>query len=221
MLGPLFVTLAGTVSAFFASRPEMGGEPRLWLLLFVAQLPVLLVALYFLHREGVLKARLSPKSGDILRGVSVAAILVIAIWSGRALLMPHGSIREAWLARFYIHLGDPLVLERIRWVPVVLVGWALSEEILWRAWVQPKFVERFGASRGVLLTALAYCVPAVPVAYHLSDPVAGYNPIVVLLALGTGLAWGYITQLYGRVAPALISHTLLVYFTVLEFRPGL
>lgn len=221
MLGLLFVTLAGTTSAFFASRPELAGLPVLWLLLFLTQLPLLLLALYFLRRKGVLKARLTPRPGDVLRGVAGAAILVIAIWAGRALVMPHGSIREAWLARLYIHLGDPLLLERIRWVPLVILGWALSEEVVWRAWVQPKIVERLGPTRGVLLTALAYSAQALPVAYHLRDPSAGYNPLVILLALGTGLVWGYITQLSGRITPALVSHATLAYFTILEFRPGL
>jgi membrane protease YdiL (CAAX protease family) len=135
--------------------------------------------------------------------------------------MPHGSVREAWLARLYIHLGNPLELERIAWVPLVVIGWALADEVVWRAWVQPKLVERFGPIRGVLLTTLAYGVQTLPSAYYLSDPSAGYNQLLLLLALTTGLAWGYITQLNGRVVPALISHAVLVYFVVLEYRPGL
>jgi membrane protease YdiL (CAAX protease family) len=222
MLGLLFVTLAGTASGFFASRPELAGQPRLWLLLFASEVPLLLLALYFLRRDGVLKARLAPKPGDVLRGVSLAAILVIGIWSCRALLMPRGSIREAWLARLYIHLGDPVELGRIWWVPLVVVGWALSEEVVWRAWVQPKVIERFGPLRGILITALAYGVQALPVGFNLSDPYAGYNNMVVLLTLGVGLTWGYITYLMnGRVTPSLISHAMLAYFTLLEFRPGL
>jgi membrane protease YdiL (CAAX protease family) len=221
MLVLSFVTLAGTAGAFFASRPELGGQPSLWLSLFLTQLPLLLLAVYFLYREGVLKARLVPKPGDVLRGVSFAGILVIALWSGRALLMPHGSVREAWLARLYIHLGDPTLLERIWWVPLVVIGAALSDEVVWRAWLQPKVIERFGPTRGVIFTAAAYAAQALPVAYFLNDPIAGYNPLLVLLGLVTGLAWGYLTQLSGRATPALISHATLAYFIVLEFRPAL
>jgi membrane protease YdiL (CAAX protease family) len=151
----------------------------------------------------------------------VAAILIIAIWSGRALLMPHGSIREAWLARLYIQAGDPLELGRFGWVPVVILGWAISDEIIWRGWLQPLATKRFGITRGILILTAAYAVQTLPAAYHLADPSAGYNPLMPLLAACCGLCFSYITHLTGRITPSLIAHATLAYFTVLEFRPGL
>lgn len=221
MLGLAFVTLVATTSVYFASRPTLAGQPSLWLSLFLAQLPLALYAGYLLHRHNELKLRLGPKPGDVLRGVSLAAILILAIWSGRALLMPHGSEREAWLARLYIHLGDPALLERIWWMPLIVVGSAIADEVLFRAWLQPKVIEKFGVSRGLIITAVAYAVQALPTAVALRDPVAGFNPLLVILALGTGFAWGYVTHLSQRAMPAIISHVALAYFVVLEFRPGI
>jgi membrane protease YdiL (CAAX protease family) len=221
MLNLFLVTVLGTFSVYFASQPALAGLPNLWLLLFLTQLPVALVVVYSLFRRRELFPSFSLKPGDVMRGVSIAGILIIAIWSGRALLMPHGSVREAWLARLYIHLGDPALLERIWWMPLVILGLAVSDEVVWRGYLQPRVVKRFGVPRGLVILALAYGLQAVPTAFALSDSGAGKNPLLPLFAFVTGLAWSYITHLSGRVTPAIISHAVLAYFVVLEYRPGL
>jgi membrane protease YdiL (CAAX protease family) len=191
-------------------------------MLLLAELPLAVVALFFLHRNGTLKEKLLPKPGDVLKGVSMAGILILAIWSGRALVMPHGSERTAWLARLYLQLGDPIILEQLWWVALVILCWAALDEIVWRAWVQGEVVKRLGTHRGLIVSSLAYALQTAPFAYLLRDATAGYNPLLPLLALGTGLGWAYLTELSeGRIVPAMISHATLAYFTLLQFRPGL
>ncbi|MGC4065457.1 MAG: CPBP family intramembrane metalloprotease [Polyangiaceae bacterium] len=135
--------------------------------------------------------------------------------------MPHGSIREAWLARLYIQAGDPLELGRVGWLPLVILGWAISDEIIWRGWLQPVVTSRFGVTRGVLVLTAAYTAQSLPSIYYLADPSAGYNPLISILAACCGLCFSYITHLAGRITPSLIAHATLAYFTILEFRPGL
>jgi len=221
MMGFVVVTLASAVSGYWIARPEIAGTNALYLWLWLAQLPFALLALFFVYRSGDLKARIQPKPGDVLRGVSLAFVLVIAIWAERALLMPHGSIREAWLARLYIQMGDPLELEKSWWLPLVIISWAVNDELVWRTWLQGIAVKRFGNVRGIGVTTLCYAVAAIPSATLLADPTAGFNPLVVILAIAGGIAWGYVTYLTGRATPAMLSHATLAYFTILQFRPGL
>jgi len=221
MLALLLVALANGVGGYYLWRPELAGKPTLYLWLCLTQLPFAALAIYFLWRRGDLGRFLKPKPGDVLRGVSVAGALTIAIWAGRTLLMPHGSPGEAWLARLYIHLGNPLELERIGWVTFVVVMGAILDELIWRAWLQPLLVKRLGAGLGVGATALGYTLGALPSCFLLADPAAGLNPLVLIVALATGLTWGYVAHITGRVIPTMVAHTTLAYFTLLQFRPGL
>lgn len=221
MIALSLVTLIATTGCYFLLGPALAGTPKLWLWLSLSQLPVFGLALYFLHRNGDLRTYLKPKPGDILRGVSLAAVLTIAIWAGRALLMPHGSPREAWLGMLYIVLGDPLQLERVWWVPLAIIGWAVSDEVIWRTWLQSLAIKRFGTVRGVGLTAICYAIPTLPSLVLLATPAAGRNPLIWILALCCGATWGYVTTLSGRAVPAIVAHATLAYFSILQFRPGL
>ncbi|MGE5784559.1 MAG: lysostaphin resistance A-like protein [Myxococcales bacterium] len=221
MILPLFVTLVGAISSHFASLPEMAGQPRLWLYLMLPNLPLALLACLALWRKGRMKERLLPHRGDVFLGVLTAVVVVIATWSGRYLVMPHGSPREAWLARLYLQLGDPQLLETARWLPLALLLGPVLDEIVWRGWIQEILSEKLGPIRGLLLTSGFYAVTALPTALNLADPTVGANVLCPLLAIVGGLVWGYATHLSGRATPAMISHATFVYFSVMQFRPGL
>lgn len=221
MILPLFVTAVGAISAYFASRPEMAGQPKLWLYLLLPNLPLALLACLSLSREGRLKQRLLPHRGDVFLGVLTAVVVVIATWSGRYLVMPHGSPREAWLGRLYLQLGDPQLLESARWLPLALLLGPVLDEIVWRGWIQDSLSERLGPIRGLVMTSGLYAITALPTTLNLADPTVGANVLGPLLAIVGGLVWGYATQLSGRATPAMISHATFVYFSVMQFRPGL
>lgn len=218
---PLLVVALSAMSTYLASRPEVGGQPRLWLYLLLPQLPLALLACIALARSGRLKARLLPRGGDIFLGVLTAVVLIIAVWAGRYLIMPHGSPRNAWLARMYIQMGDPLLLQSTPWLPLVLIIGPMLEEVIWRGWLQDQLATRLGAVRGLLLTSGLYALTAVPTMFTLGDATVGANVLFPLLAIVGGLVWGYATMLSGRATPAMISHATFLYFSVMQFRPGL
>lgn len=222
MTGLALVTVAGAITISFAARAELAGQPKLYWMILLAELPLALLALFFLHRSGTLKAKLSPQPGDVLKGVSMAGALLIAAWSARALVLPHGSERTAWLARLYLHLGDPLALEKLWWLSLVILSWSVIDELVWRGWLLGSLTDRLGSRRGLAIGSVAYALQMAPLAYYLRDDTAGYNLLPPLLALGTGVAWSYLTLLSkGRIVPAMIAHATFAYFTLLQFRPGL
>ncbi len=221
MVLPLVVVAIGSASAYLASRPEVSGQPRLWLYLLLPQLPLALLACVALARKGRLKSRLLPRRGDVFLGVLTSAVLVIATWAGRYLIMPHGSPRSAWLARMYLQLGDPILLQSSWWLPLALIVGPMLDELVWRGWLQDELTTRLGVGRGFLLTSGLYALTALPTMFTLADPTVGTNILFPLLATVGGLVWGYATLLSGRAIPAMISHATFVYFSVMQFRPGL
>lgn len=221
MLITLFVVVVTAASAFLVSRPEVAGQPRLWLYAMLPQLPIAVLALLSMARSGRLKERLTPHRGDVFLGVLTAVIMVMVTWAGRTLIMPHGSPRGAWLARLYLQLGNPTLLQATRWLPPVLIVGSMLDELVWRGWIQDRLSTQYGSSRGYAITCALYAVAAAPAMYNLADPTVGLNILFPLLALIGGLIWGYATLVSGRATPAMISHAAFVYFSVMQFRPGL
>lgn len=221
MIPPLVVVVISAIGIYLVTRPELAAQPRLWLYLLLAELPLAGMAVFSLWRSSRLKARLLPQSGDVFLGVLTATALIIAAWAGRYLIMPHGSPRNAWLARMYLQLGDPSALEQTWWMPLVLIVGPILDELVWRAWLQDRLSARLGSTRGLLLTTGLYALAATPTLFTLADPAVGTNVLFPLLAIVGGLVWGYATLLSGRVVPAMISHAAFTYFSVMQFRPGL
>jgi len=221
MLVASLVTITSIVTAIFASNSAWAGQPRLWALLFFAELPLAALAARQLYRDGRLRVQLRPNGGDITLGVLTAVALIVGSWAARALITPNQSPRQAWLARIYLQMGDPKVLEQVAWVPAAVISVAIFDELIWRGWVQSRLTNRWGPRWGVGLTAFLFTFQALPTCVTLADPVAGKNPLLLMTALVTGLIWGYVTAITGRLVPAMISHATFVYFTVMQFRPGL
>jgi uncharacterized protein len=217
----LLATAVGLVTAHLASQPILAGTPRLWFLLLLAELPLGGLGLLVLYRKRRLCPLLAPKRGDVTVGFLAAVALTVATWAGRAFLTPNATPRQAWLLRLYLQMGDPIKLELLWWTHLVIILGACLNEIVWRGTVQPGLAEKFGAPRGLLLTSTLYALSTIPTAIALRDPTAGMNPIVPLTALAGGLLFGHITNLTGRLGPAIVAHATFSYFTVMQFRPGL
>ncbi len=216
----LLAWLFSTITCALASSSRLTADPRLFVWFSLAQLPLVLLALFVLHRKRAL-VRLLPRRGDITLGAVAAVVLLLATWGGRALLAPTASPRQAWLLRLYLQLGDPLVLERLWWVHVSLLFSAGFVELIWRGWVQHGLCERFGPIRGFIFTSLAYASTTLPSVVLLADPTVGPNPLVAAVALVVGLLLGQVTRLTDRAVPAMLAHAIFAHFTVIQFRPGL
>ncbi len=221
MLLPLITVAIGTVSAWLGTRPELAGQPKMWLFAMLPEVPLVLLACIALGRSRKLKERLLPRRGDVFLGVASAMVLTIGTWAGRYLIMPHGSPRTIWLARLYLQLGDPIFLQRTWWIPLVLIVGSMMTEVVWRGWIQDQLMQRFGDTRGLAMTSGLYALTAVPSMFNLADPAVGTNVLLPLVAAAGGMVWGYATLQSGRATPAMVSHATFTYFVVMQFRPGL
>ena len=180
-----------------------------------------IIALLVLWKTGRLRERLTPKWGDLSIGVVGALALIITTWAGRTILSPRGVPRQAWLAQVYWFLGDTGELEEKFWIPWLIALAPMLDEIIWRGWLQDQLAVSVGRVRGWLLTSLLYGLQAAPTIVALKDPVAGLNPLLLIMALVAGLLFGFLTHVTNRTAPAMIAHATFAYFILLQFRPAL
>jgi membrane protease YdiL (CAAX protease family) len=179
------------------------------------------VAIVVLVRQRRFRERLIPRWGDVSIGVVSAVALIITTWAGRTLMSPRGASRQAWLAQLYWFLGDPVELESIKWVPWLIVIAPMLDEIVWRGWIQDRLSVVVPRGHGWLLTAGLYGLQAAPTLFTINDATAGPNPLLLALAMVSGLLFSFLTHVTGRVAPAMIAHAAYSYFMVLQFRPAL
>lgn len=216
------VTIASAVTMRFALDPDHPGQP--WVLgLFGAAYGALAVAaVVVLWRRGETRL-LRPASGDLSLGAVSAALLYGLAMLARLALAPQGTPREAWIVRVYLQLGESEALHLLQrpeasgpmlGVAVLLI--AAAEELTWRGLVLRSLESALGTGRAVALSTLLYVLAAVPSAALLRDPTAGLNPLLVLAALGGGLAWSALYVRRGRLMPAVFSHALFSW-AIVEF----
>jgi membrane protease YdiL (CAAX protease family) len=202
----------------FAMQQNMSGSPVALLVLALPYAVLSVLAILYMKREGTLGERLRPKSGDLTFGALVTVMLFFAAIAGRKFLAPHGSVREAWVMRVYLQIGDPeLMQQRVVGASLAIAAVAILEEISWRGLIYPLVEERLGTRRAWPVTAVLYAAAHIPTLILLRDPFAGPNPMVVLAALGCGLVWGLIVARTGRLPVAIFSHALFTWCVAVQF----
>ena len=85
----------------------------------------------------------------------------------------------------------PRVIAALALLPVIL-----GEELVWRGVVQTALARRLGPWRGVPVAALAYAFAHAPLG----------SPVLVVVALSCGLAWGALRAATASLAPSLLAH---------------
>jgi uncharacterized protein len=201
-----------------AMQKNMAGSPLALLALGVPYAVLAVLAILYLRREGTLGDKLRPRSGDLTFGALVTVMLFFGAIAGRKLLAPHGSIREAWVMRVYLQIGDPeFMQQRVVGISIAVILVAILEEIAWRGLVYPLVEERLGTRRAWPVTAVLYAAAHLPTLVLLADPYAGPNPLIVLAALGCGLVWGLIVARTGRLPVAIFSHALFTWCVAVQF----
>jgi len=211
-----FVVVTATYLAAF--RPDFAGRPAFYLTFGVPHLLLAALAVQGFARDGVLRERLTPRGGDITLGALPGIALLGASWVARAVLVPTGTPRQAWLLRLYLELGDPETLQHSVFLTSALALIVVCEELVWRGMVLDELTERFGNRRAFVLSALLYALAALPTAYALRDPVAGPNPLLVIAAFGCGLVWTFLAGRTGRLLPSTVAHLVFTYFSAVQFR---
>lgn len=207
------------VALGFAFSSLCQGKLSFWLVLGGAYLVTTALALHKMWDDGTLLDVFKLRSGDISIGLVVAGVLFAATWAANLTLASKDTVRYAWLLRVYAQLAAPSVYSRHTLLMTAIVVVAILEEISWRGFIQRLLEERFGTRRGWVVAAGLYALVHVSTAYGLGDPAAGPNPLLVLAALGAGLAWGFMMRMTGRLPPVLVSHAAFAYFAVEFNRP--
>jgi membrane protease YdiL (CAAX protease family) len=169
-------------------------------------------------RDGTLSERLMPKWGDLSRGALPGIGLLVASWAARAVLVPTGTARQAWLLHLYLVLGDPELLQHSVFLTSALIVIVLAEELVWRGMVLDELTAAYGNRRAWVLATLLYALAALPTVYSLRDPLAGPNPLLVIAAFGCGLIWTFLAGRTGRLWPSAMSHLVFTYFSAVQFR---
>jgi membrane protease YdiL (CAAX protease family) len=226
VLGIVLITAAMAVSTHFAFQLERAGALSFWLLASVPSLALAAGALVLarLLNDGGAGDWVRPVWGDFTRGVLGAAIVFAAAYEVSHLFA--GTPRESWLARFYLQLGDPGTLREGMAIYAVGVPIAAAgEEILWRGLVTRLLVDVVGERWAWAAAAVPYALAQAPTMWALRDPDAGKNPLLVLLALGSGLVWGALAKRFGgRVVPGILAHAMFNWLVLFPFRlwgPGI
>lgn len=198
-------TLATALAVAWAFSPSRTGAADTLSSMAAVYVPATALTALWLRRRGELRSTFRPLAGDLAKGAVLGGILYGAAMGATLLFMPHGSPREAWILRVYLHLGGPEILGRI------LVSWAVFmiaalEEIVWRGLVMRALSGPFGAMAGWLISTLLYAAAHAPTVLLLADPIAGPNPLLVAAALGCGLVWGRLVLLTGRLSLSVFAH---------------
>jgi uncharacterized protein len=208
--------VAGAVT--IAMQPSMSGSPVALLALALPYAVLAALGILYFKREGTLAEKLRPKAGDLTFGAVVTVMLFFGAIAGRKFLAPHGSVRDAWVARVYLQIGDPeLMQQRVLGASLAVALVAILEEIAWRGLIYALVEERLGTRRAWPVTSVLYAVAHLPTIYLLRDPYAGLNPLVVLAALGCGLVWGLIVARTGRLPVVIFSHALFTWCVAVQF----
>jgi membrane protease YdiL (CAAX protease family) len=222
MIWVLLITLGSALGIGLSTRPEVAGSTSMWLSIAGCYFAVGALAVWRLRKRGSLLPLITPRWGDASIGAVTAVALLFLSWVGRSQLAAAGSTQQFWLALIYLQLGDPRVVQNSLVLTTVVILVALTEELVWRGFVQEELTLRFGERAGWAIGAALYALAAVPSVFTLAAPLAGPNPLLVLASLGAGLVWAFMVRMTGRLAPAMIAHAAFTYFTVAQFRtPGL
>ncbi|MFO0762209.1 MAG: type II CAAX endopeptidase family protein [Byssovorax sp.] len=209
------VTLATGLVMTFAFDPARAGTPAMLIAIGLNYALITALALYRLKQRGELAARFRPAGGDLTLGAVTAGLLYGAAHLVEHTVASRGTPREAWVMRLYLQLGDPQAVGRVLVGGAVFVVAAL-EEIAWRGLVMRSLEGVLDKKRALALTSALFAVAHLPTLYLLRDPTAGYNPLIVLAALGCGTVWGVIYLRTDRLLPSLFAHAFFSW-AIVEF----
>ncbi len=209
------VTLATAIVMTFAFDPRRAGTPAILIAIGLLYALIGAFTLRRLDQRGELQRRFRPAGGDLTLGAFVAGVLYGCAHLVNQTIAAHGSIREAWILRVYLQVGDPDAPFRVLVGAAVFVVAAL-EELVWRGLVMRALEAVHGPRRALAITSLLFATAHLPTLYLLGDPTAGPNPLIVLAALGCGTVWGLVYLRTNRLIPALFAHALFTW-AVVEF----
>jgi membrane protease YdiL (CAAX protease family) len=166
------------------------GALGIWLALGGASV-ALGIAIFVLDRAAALRL-LRPSARLVLVGAAAGGAMAAATY----LLFPvcaHAlPFFRTDMASLYASFREPpRVIAALALLPVIL-----GEELVWRGVVQTALARRLGPWRGVPVAALAYALAHAPLG----------SPVLVVVALSCGMAWGALRSGSASLVPSLLAH---------------
>jgi membrane protease YdiL (CAAX protease family) len=203
-----FVLLVvGAAVAYALRLPEPSEGSRLLPALALPYVMLGAIGFFRMRRDESWRAALRFRPGDPSIGILLGVFLVLAAWALGKVLFPPEAVQHAWVLRIFLTIGDTSTPLTLFW----LILLAVAEELVWRGWVQTELSRAFGPRRGWALCAVLYAAAYLPTLFTLADAAAGYNPLIVLAALGCGLCWAFSRERTGRLFPSVFSHAAFSY----------
>lgn len=164
-----------------------------WLKLTCSALLLAAIGLVSIRNE--LKALFTFKIRHLWVGVLSALILYGIFWVGKLAANLLFSFAPGQIESVY---ASKTQLDAV-WIGLLLLFlMGPAEEIYWHGFVQNRLTERYGATAGVLATAVVYTL------VH----AASLNFMLVAAAGVCGLSWGLLFQREKNLIPLIISHAL-------------
>lgn len=113
-------------------------------------------------------------------------------------------------------IGDALLLSRLHWfvIPAVMVG--LTEEILWRGWIQGTLTSAWGTYPAVFAAATSHTLYKTALFVFPPSGMIGHQPndlaLVAVLTFGFGLGLGFLRVRQGSLAGPVVFHMVFDLF---------
>ncbi len=209
--------VATSLASYVAFAPAHAGTLVFWALACGPSIALGAVAAIWARREDLLREWISPRWGDLTRGIVGAAVLFAVALAFARWVAPVGSRREVWLVSLYAQIGDPHVLQaHAAWVGAAFLVVALAEEMVWRAMVPQLLAERVGSRGAWVWAATLYAAAYLPTMWSLGEG-AAHNPVLVVAAFGGGLLWGAMARAFGSIVPSVLAHAGFDWAVVMIF----
>src|SRR5260370_38033080 len=106
--------VATSLASYVAFAPAHAGTLVFGALACGPSIALGAVAAIWARREDLLREWISPRWGDLTRGIVGAAVLFAVALAFARWVAPVGSRREVWLVSLYAQIGDPHVLQARR-----------------------------------------------------------------------------------------------------------
>ena len=220
MIGPIY--LVGNIVATIAAMPLIAGLQLTfgmpWVLLseLAGTFVVLCVALWVMPvsgRRAALGALGIPKLSFFLLALGSASAIAAAIP-----ISVYLSDRAHWAAFDYGKLSPP-DLSNYFSTPHMMVVFgiaaAIAEEIIFRGFMQPRMIERYGLMRGIFVTGTIWAAIHFredPYPRHSDLGVVIHLALRIAMCLALSFAFGWLTLKSGSILPAMLAHAATNFF---------
>jgi membrane protease YdiL (CAAX protease family) len=188
--GTTTTSLALVCGAVWLVASASAGALGIWSALGGASV-ALGIAVFVLDRSGALRL-FRPSAHLVLVGAAAGWSMSAATYLLYPAFVRVLPFIRTDMASLYVSFREqPRVIAALALLPVIL-----GEELVWRGVVQTALARRLGPCGGVPVAALTYAFVHAPLG----------SPVLVVVALSCGMAWGALRAASASLVPSLVAH---------------